>query len=137
MPPPLIGNHICSSFVIYKERKSVSTGQILHTGNERVRARQREIFHLVNASSSTFGSHCLHFRPRHSSLPLFFVLVLIHLSLLLKTKLCTESHPSFFRKCYTVSCPHKEQRVAPCKKKEHCPLKQTGIFKIKQGRTMH
>jgi len=87
VPPPLTVDPICSSFAIWKEHKSVSTGQFLRTGDERARARQREIFHLVNAASSTFGSHCLHFRSCHSPLSLFFVLFLIHLFPLLKTKL--------------------------------------------------
>jgi len=34
-------------------------------------------------------------------------------------------------------CSRKEQLVAPCKKKKCWPLKQTGIFKIMQGKTTH
>lgn len=94
----------------------MSRGQILHTGNERARVRQREIFHLVNASSSTFRSHCLHFRPRHYPLPSFFFLILIRVSTLLKTKLSPVlwqlslfCHKAL--RCHWGS--HKEQLVVP------------------------
>lgn len=99
-----------------------SAGQILHTGNERARARQREIFHLVNGSSSTFRSHCLHFRPRHYPLPSFFFLIRI-LSLHSWKQnflLCFDSCLSL-TKCYTVTVGLIRNSLLSHQKKESRP----------------
>lgn len=119
-----------------KSTKCVSMGQILQAGNERARGRQREIFHLANASSSIFRSHCLHFRPCHSPLPLFFFLVLIHLFPQLKPKV-SPLHwqlPLFFQEMlHHHCCSHKEQLVVPCKD----AFETNWHFKIKQSKTTH
>lgn len=140
---PLTVNPVCSSVVIWKESKSVSTGQILHTGNKKEKAQQRSFIlsmalhqnsdhipfisdpaTLLCLSSSSYSVPC-------SDLSLSIA----------ENKTLSPLHWQwahfFYEMLHWQSCSCKEQLGALCMKKELWHLKPIGIFKIKEGKTTH
>lgn len=125
----------------YKKIARMCQQDRFYTLEMRGQEHGRKIFHFVNASSSKFWSHCLHFRSWHSSAFLLLLLpslVLIHLSALPKTKLspCIDSQLSSFQEMlHHHHCSCKEQLGALCKKKEPWCLKPMDVFKKKDKTT--
>lgn len=137
---PLTVNPVCSSVGIWKESKSVSTGQILHTGNKKERAQQRSFILSMalhqNSDHIPFISDPATLLCLYSSFSFPCSDSSHSIAENKNSLLCIDSGLTSFMKCYTdIVALVRNSLVPPCMKKELWHLKPIGIFKIKEGKT--